>query len=120
MGFFSKIFGKEEKEKSSLLSDEKIKNSAKTKLTNKKVSDTIKRSLIPTIGGLKVHMGMDKVKDKIKKMTGNQIKDLDFKKDREIVLAAVRSDGFAIADADRKLLDDKEIAISVLPAISKI
>ena len=48
--------------------DKKIKNSVKTKLTNKKVSDTIKRSLIPTIGGLKVHMGMDKVKDKIKKI----------------------------------------------------
>ena len=34
-----------------------------------------------------------------------------FKKNREIVLAAVRNDGFAIADADKKLLDDKEIAI---------
>ena len=34
-----------------------------------------------------------------------------FKKDREIVLAAVRNDGFAIADADKKLLDDKEVAI---------
>ena len=89
MGFFSKIFGKEEKEKSSLLSDEKIKNSAKTKLTNKNISDTIKRSLIATIGGLKMHMGMDKVKDKIKKMTGNQIKDLDFKKDREKYLLSI-------------------------------
>ena len=37
-----------------------------------------------------------------------------FKKDREIVLAAVRNDGFAIADADRKLLDDKEIAIEAI------
>ena len=37
-----------------------------------------------------------------------------FKKDREIVLAAVRSDFFAIADADRKLLDDKEIAIAAI------
>jgi len=69
--------------------DEKIKNSVKTKLTNKKVSDTIKRSLIATIGGLKVHMGMDKVKDKIKKMTGNQTKDLDFRKDREKYLLSV-------------------------------
>ena len=34
-----------------------------------------------------------------------------FKKNREIVLAAVRNDGFAIADADKKLLDDKEVAI---------
>ena len=37
-----------------------------------------------------------------------------FKKDREIVLAAVRNDGFAIADADSKLLDDKEIAIEAI------
>ena len=37
-----------------------------------------------------------------------------FKKDREIVLAAVRNDGFAIADADRKFLDDKEIAIEAI------
>ena len=37
-----------------------------------------------------------------------------FKKDREIVLAAVRSDGFAIVDADRKFLDDKEIAIEAI------
>ena len=37
-----------------------------------------------------------------------------FKKDREIVLAAVRSDGFAIADADSKFLDDKEIAIEAI------
>ena len=37
-----------------------------------------------------------------------------FKKNREIVLAAVRNDGFAIADADRKLLDDKEIAIAAI------
>ena len=37
-----------------------------------------------------------------------------FKKDREIVLAAVRNDGFAIADADNKLLDDKEIAIEAI------
>ena len=33
-----------------------------------------------------------------------------FKKDKEIVLAAVKNDGFAIADADRKFLDEKEIA----------
>ena len=31
-----------------------------------------------------------------------------FKKDKEIVLAAVKNDGFSIADADRKLLDDKD------------
>ena len=37
-----------------------------------------------------------------------------FKKDREIVLAAVRSDGFAIVDADSKFLDDKEIAIEAI------
>ena len=37
-----------------------------------------------------------------------------FKKNREIVLAAARNDGFAIADADRKLLDDKEIAIEAI------
>ena len=37
-----------------------------------------------------------------------------FKKDREIVLAAVRNDGFAIADADSKFLDDKEIAIEAI------
>ena len=37
-----------------------------------------------------------------------------FKRDREIVLAAVRNDGFAIADADSKLLDDKEIAIEAI------
>ena len=37
-----------------------------------------------------------------------------FKKNREIVLVAVRNDGFAIADADRKLLDDKEIAIAAI------
>ena len=37
-----------------------------------------------------------------------------FKKDKEIVLAAVKNDGFAIADADRKLLDDKEIAIEAI------
>ena len=37
-----------------------------------------------------------------------------FKKDREIVLSAVRNDGFAIADADKKLLDDKEIAIEAI------
>ena len=37
-----------------------------------------------------------------------------FKKDREIVLAAVRSDGFAIVDADSKFLDDKEIAIAAI------
>ena len=32
-----------------------------------------------------------------------------FKKDREIVLAAVRSDGFAIVDTDRKLTMDRDI-----------
>ena len=32
-----------------------------------------------------------------------------FKKNREIVLAAVRNDGFAIADADRKLTMDRDI-----------
>ena len=37
-----------------------------------------------------------------------------FKKDKEIVLAAVKNDGFAIADADRKLLDEKEIAIEAI------
>ena len=37
-----------------------------------------------------------------------------FKTDREIVLAAVKNDGFAIADADRKFLDDKEIAIEAI------
>ena len=37
-----------------------------------------------------------------------------FKKDKEIVLAAVRNDGFAIADADSKFLDDKEIAIEAV------
>jgi hypothetical protein len=37
-----------------------------------------------------------------------------FKKDKEIVLAAVKNDGFAIADADRKLLDDKEIVIEAI------
>ncbi len=37
-----------------------------------------------------------------------------FKKDREIVIAAVRSDGFAIVDADSKFLDDKEIAIEAI------
>tara|TARA_Y200000002_G_C22561733_1_gene612773 strand:+ start:463 stop:708 length:246 start_codon:yes stop_codon:yes gene_type:complete len=37
-----------------------------------------------------------------------------FKKDREIVLTAVINDGFAIADADRKFLDDKEIAIEAI------
>ena len=37
-----------------------------------------------------------------------------FKKDREIVLAAVRNDGFAIADADSKFLDDKEIVIEAI------
>ena len=37
-----------------------------------------------------------------------------FKKDKEIVQAAVKSDGLAIADADRKLLDDKEIAIEAI------
>ena len=39
-----------------------------------------------------------------------------FKKDREIVLAAVRNDGFAIADADSKLLDDKEIKMLAVEA----
>ena len=34
---------------------------------------------------------------------------IHFKKDREIVLAAVRSDGFAIVDADSKFLDDNKI-----------
>lgn len=37
-----------------------------------------------------------------------------FIKDKEIVLAAVRSDGFAIVDADSKFLDDKEIAIAAI------
>ena len=37
-----------------------------------------------------------------------------FKKDRGIVLTAVINDGFAIADADRKFLDDKEIAIEAI------
>ena len=37
-----------------------------------------------------------------------------FKKDKEIVLAALRNDGFAIADADSKFLDDKEIAIEAI------
>ena len=37
-----------------------------------------------------------------------------FIKDKEIVLAAVRSDGFAIVDADSKFLDDKEIAIEAI------
>tara|TARA_A100001011_G_scaffold167137_1_gene175913 strand:+ start:6605 stop:6850 length:246 start_codon:yes stop_codon:yes gene_type:complete len=37
-----------------------------------------------------------------------------FKKYREIVLTAVINDGFAIADADRKFLDDKEIAIEAI------
>ena len=37
-----------------------------------------------------------------------------FKKDREIVLAAVRNDGFALADAHSKFLDDKEIAIEAI------
>ena len=69
--------------------DEKIKNLVKTKLTNKNISDTIKRSLIATIGGLKTHMLMGKVKDKIKTMTGNQTKDLDFRKDREKYLLSI-------------------------------
>lgn len=37
-----------------------------------------------------------------------------FKKDREIVLAAVRNDGFAFVDADKKFLNDKEIAIEAV------
>ena len=37
-----------------------------------------------------------------------------FKKDREIVLAAVRNDGFAIADSHGKFLDDKKIAIEAI------
>ena len=69
--------------------DEKIKNLVKTKLTNKNISDTIKRFLIVTIGGLKTHMLMGKVKDKIKTMTGNQTKDLDFRKDREKYLLSI-------------------------------
>ena len=56
---------------------------------DKKISDTIKRSLIVTIGGLKTHMLMGKVKDKIKTMTGNQTKDLDFRKDREKYLLSI-------------------------------
>ncbi len=52
----------------------------------------------------------------IVKKNGLDLKSLPkhFKKDREIVLAAVRNDGFAIADADSKLLDDKEIAIEAI------
>jgi len=69
--------------------DKKIKNSVKTKLTNKNISDTIKRSLIATIGGLKIHMRMGKVKDVIKTMTGNQTKDLNFRKDREKYLLSI-------------------------------
>ena len=37
-----------------------------------------------------------------------------FKKDREIVIEAVKNDGFAIADADCKLLDDKKIAVEAI------
>ena len=69
--------------------DEKIKNLAKNKLTNKNISDTIKRSLIATIGGLKIHMRMGKVKDVIKTITGNQTKDLNFRKDREKYLLSI-------------------------------
>jgi len=56
---------------------------------DKKISDTIKRSLILTIGGLKTHMLMGKVKDKIKTMTGDQTKYLDFRKDREKYLLSI-------------------------------
>ena len=56
---------------------------------DKKISDTIKRSLIVTIGGLKTHMLMGKVKDKIKTMTGDQTKYLDFRKDREKYLLSI-------------------------------
>ena len=38
----------------------------------------------------------------------------DLKKDREIVLTAVKNDGFAIADANSNFLDDKEIAIEAV------
>ena len=41
--------------------EKKIENSPKIKLTKKDIANTIKRSLIATIGGLKVHIGMDKV-----------------------------------------------------------
>lgn len=37
-----------------------------------------------------------------------------FKKDKEVVLAAVRNDGFAFVDADKKFLNDKEIAIEAV------
>ena len=49
---------------------------------------------------------------KLVKENGLNLKNLsdDFKKDREIVLAAVKNDGFAVADADSKFLDDKEVA----------
>ena len=56
---------------------------------NKKISDAIKRSLILTIGGLKTHMLMGKVKDKIKTMTGDQTKHLDFRKDKEKYLLSI-------------------------------
>jgi hypothetical protein len=69
--------------------DKKIENSPKTKLTNKNITNTIKRSIIVTIGGLKVHIGMDKVKDKINKMTDNQSKDFDFRKDKEKYLLSI-------------------------------
>ena len=36
-----------------------------------------------------MHMGMSKVKDKIKTMTGNQTKDLNFRKDREKYLLSI-------------------------------
>ena len=45
---------------------------------------------------------------KLVKENGLNLKNLsdDFKKDREIVLTAVKNDGFAITDADSKFLDD--------------
>ena len=53
---------------------------------------------------------------KIVRKNGLRLKELPliFKKDKDVVLAAAKNDGFAIADADKSFLRDKKIAIEAI------
>ena len=53
---------------------------------------------------------------KIVRKNGLRLKELPsrLKKDRDIVLAAVKNDGFAIVDADKSFLRNKKIAIEAI------
>ena len=53
---------------------------------------------------------------KIVRKNGLKLKELPskFKKDRDVVLAAVKNDSFAIAEADKSFLSDKKIAIEAI------